>query len=55
MLSYGIVAGFLVFVCGLAIIVDQATRRHDERPIDAEDYPECGMRVDQRFRQADGQ
>jgi hypothetical protein len=54
-MTYGIVAGFLVFVCGLAIIVDQATKRYDARPIDDEDYPECEMRVDQRFRQADGQ
>lgn len=51
-MTYGIVAGFLVFICGLAIIVDQATQRHDERPIDAEDYPETETRIEQRFRRA---
>ena len=52
MFSYGIVAGFLVFVCGLAIIVDVATKRYDARPIDDDDYPEAETRIDQLLRNA---
>jgi hypothetical protein len=55
MLTYDYLAGFLVLICGFAVIVDIATQRHDERPIDAEDYPETETRIDQRYRQADGQ
>lgn len=54
-MSYDFLAGILVLFCGLAIIVDRALDRHDARPIDADDYPEVEPRIDQRFRQADGQ
>jgi hypothetical protein len=55
MLTYDYLAGFLILIVGAAIIVDAALARHDERPIDAEDFPEVEPRLDQRFRQAEGQ
>lgn len=55
MLTYDYLAGFLVLIVGAAIVIDAALRCHDERPIDADDYPEIEPRIDQRFRQADGQ
>jgi hypothetical protein len=52
MLTYDYLAGFLVLFCGFAVIVDIALKRDDERPIDAEDYPETETRIDQRLRNA---
>lgn len=52
MLTYDYLAGFLILICGLALIVDVALDRYDARPIDAEDFPEVERRIDQRFRDA---
>lgn len=52
MLTYDYLAGYLILICGLAIIVDLALSQYDERPIDAEDFPEVERRIDQRFRDA---
>jgi hypothetical protein len=52
MLTYDYLAGFLILLCGVAIIVDRALSNYDSRPIDADDLPEVETRPDQRFRQA---
>ena len=54
MLTYDYLAGFMILICGLAIIVDRALANYDSRPIDSEDLPEVETTRDQRFRQFEG-
>lgn len=54
-MSYDLFAICAVLIGGLCIIIWQAVEQYDARPIDADDYPEVEPRIDQLFRQADGQ